>query len=369
MVDAWIDGRPAAVDAAVAEAANLLASSRLPVVAGLGTDIAGARAAIALAERVGGAVDHMHADALLRDLDVARETGMMVTTPNEAALRADTLWMVGPGLIAAWPDLAARLIARAPDPGLVVDRRIFWLCPGSKSEMPDVGGARIDTVGRDPKHLGAVLAALRARLAGRRCGRTQVADRALDALSAGLAAARFGVAVWSAADLDALTVEMLCGVVNDLNAATRFTGLPLAGGDNATGVLQVCGWMTGFPMRTGFGRGFPEHDPWRFDVRRLVESGETDCVLWISAYRPVVPNWNREVPTIALAASGSEFGRLPHVRIAVGRPGIDHDGVERIAATGALGCVEARNPTGAMSVAQVVGRIAAALADGRTWPC
>ena len=81
------------------------------------------------------------------------------------------------------------------------------------------------------------------------------------------------------------TIEMLFGLIDDLNAHTRFTGLPLAPGDNAAGVMQACGWMTGFPMRTGFGRGYPEHDPWRFDATRLVESGEADCALWISAYR------------------------------------------------------------------------------------
>ena len=28
----------------------------------------------------------------------------------------------------------------------------------------------------------------------------------------------------------------------------------------------TAGWMTGFPPRTGFGRGYPEHDPWRFEA-------------------------------------------------------------------------------------------------------
>ena len=45
------------------------------MIAGLGTDVAGARAAIALAERLGGVVDHMHAAAVLRDLAVMREAG------------------------------------------------------------------------------------------------------------------------------------------------------------------------------------------------------------------------------------------------------------------------------------------------------
>src|SRR6266850_2601187 len=119
MGDARIDDRPVALEAAVAEAARLLAASRLPVFAGLGTDIAGSRAAVTLAERVGGVVDHMHADALLPDLAVMREAGAYVTTPNEAHVRADTLLLVGPGLIEAWPDLAARLFSRlrAPEDG------------------------------------------------------------------------------------------------------------------------------------------------------------------------------------------------------------------------------------------------------------
>ena len=46
MGEARIDGRPVALEAAIAEAARVLAASRLPVIAGLGTDIAGARAAV-----------------------------------------------------------------------------------------------------------------------------------------------------------------------------------------------------------------------------------------------------------------------------------------------------------------------------------
>ena len=44
MARAWIGGKPAALERALAEAAGLLAASRRPLVTGLGTDIAGARA-------------------------------------------------------------------------------------------------------------------------------------------------------------------------------------------------------------------------------------------------------------------------------------------------------------------------------------
>ena len=233
-----------------------------PVVAGLGVDIAGARAAIALAQRLGAAVDHMHSDAVLRDLAVMRGAGMMVTTPNVVRLTADVVLLIGAGLLDAWPELPERLLAplasSPAEEGLV--RRIIRLCPGrDPARSPALEQAQM--IGRGADGLPVLLAALRARVAGRAVGKTRLAAKVLDTLAADLRAARFGVAVWSAAELDALTIEMLCGLVDDLNAATRFSGLSLAPGDNALGVLQTCGWMTGFPMRTGFARGHPEHDP------------------------------------------------------------------------------------------------------------
>ena len=60
MAGAWIEGKPVALAAAAARSRAAAAASRLPVIAGFGTDIAGARAAIALADRIGGVIDHMH---------------------------------------------------------------------------------------------------------------------------------------------------------------------------------------------------------------------------------------------------------------------------------------------------------------------
>src|SRR5262249_39853185 len=105
MGHAWIDGRPVELQAACAEAARLLEQSRLPVIAGLGTAVAGVRAAVALARRAGAVIDHMHSDALLRDIEVMRDAGMMATTPSEARLRADVLLLVGRLPADTWPQL------------------------------------------------------------------------------------------------------------------------------------------------------------------------------------------------------------------------------------------------------------------------
>jgi formylmethanofuran dehydrogenase subunit B len=360
MDQAWIDGAPADLSAAAVAAARLLDASRQPLIAGLGADVAGARAAAALARRVGAAVDHMHGEALLRDLDVMREAGAMLVAPTEARVRADTVLLVGPGVGSSESPLTQYVLGPAKVGG-VAERRIFWLCPGA-----DPGPAnKTAVIGRGLGELPALLAALRARVNGRSATAALVSAQVLDGLADALKAAKFGVAIWSAAKLDALFIEMLCGLVDDLNAATRFSGMPIPPGDNAVGVQQVCGWTMGFPVRTGWGRSVPEHDPWRYRAARLVDSGEADCVLWISAYQSATPEWKGDPPTIALAPAGATFAKPPQVHIAVGAPGRDHDGVEHHAMLGSLAAMAASSPSEALSVAAAIDAIAANLSTGQ----
>jgi formylmethanofuran dehydrogenase subunit B len=348
---AFIDGREVSLQAAAAEAARLLAAARMPIVAGLGTDIAGARAALELAVRIGAAVDHMHAGALMRNLDVMREAGMMVTTPSEARLRADLFLLVGQSLAAA-PQMRERLLPSA-------DRRIVWLCPPRKTGHL-LGTHKLTSLGRSLAELPRLLALLRARLAGHPVAITGRPLAAIDSAVAELKSARFGVAVWSADELDALSIEMLCTLVDDLNAGTRFTGLPLLPADNGRGVIEACGWGTGYPVRTGFGRGWPDHDPWRFDATRLVDSGECDCAVWISAYGAVVPDWRHDVPMVALTVPGTRFHSPPRVVVEVGTPGVDHDAIAFNPLSGTLFPFAAAQPRESLTVA---GGIAAVLAS------
>lgn len=362
MQRAWIAGEPVTLDAAIAEAAGLVAASNQTLIAGLGTDVAGARAAIALAQRVGAAIDHMHSESLLRDLDVLRSSGVMATTPTEADVHADTLLLAGP---LPHDGLLQQIVSGSGGrTGRGRARRIFWLCPGNSAARVLGGKNNVQVIGKAPRDLPALLAALRARIADRPIAKTAVSARLLEQILGELKVSRFGVAIWSVADIDALTIEMLCGMVNDLNATTRFSTLPLQPADNALGTLQVCGWTMGVPMRTGFGRFYPHHDPWLFDSRRLAEAGETDCVIWISAYRAETPPWCEATPTIALTADGAGFGVPPRVHIAVGTPAVDHAAVHYVPATGTLAALAASQPSQMISVADAISRIAAALPDG-----
>jgi formylmethanofuran dehydrogenase subunit B len=367
---ASIDGAPASLDEAAAAAARLLARSHQPLIAGLGADIDGARAAIALAQRVGGVIEHMHSAAILRDLDCLRETGIMLTTPGEARVRADVVLLVGDGLTEAWPALNERLLRPLARPdGVDVARRIVSLAPHADARISDFDGDIEIVAAGVGATLAANLAALRARIKGRPVAQTQLPLSALDTLASIVKGARFGVAVWTAGNLGVLEIEMLQGLVRDLNDTTRFSTLPLPAVDNGAGVLAASGWTTGFPMRTRFGAGAPIHDPWRFDAERLVASGETDCVVWISSFGAIPPAWRSTVNFIALCEPMTQFAKAPHVRIAVGRPGVDHDAVMHSSDVGTLVAATASARSAALSVAHALERIGARLDDASASPC
>lgn len=317
------------------EAAALLRASRSPVIAGLGTCAAGAEAAASLAEACGGVLDHAHGEALLRDLGAMREYGWIITTPLLTRARADMVLFVGSGL-----DGFALPPALGLDPG--VQRRVHRF---------------------DPDQILPQLGILRALAAGRPVGSGADPDGALAHLAEEMRAARYGVVVWSAASLDEMMIEALCGLVSDLSATTRWAGLPLPAPGNAMGVAQALGWTTGFPTRVGFARGRATHDPWRLDVARMVESGEADAAVWVEALELGRPPWARRVPLVALTAQGTRSAEPPDVAITVGRPGVDHDAVLFSAEASALVAVQAEAPTDAPTVASILGSIATALRE------
>lgn len=343
MPEAAIGEHAATLAEATREAAALLQRSRFPVIAGLATDIAGAEVAVALAETVRGAIDHVHAAAVLSNFGVMREAGWMIVTPREARARADVVLLVGAGLGSF---LEAAGLEQPLTIGVERGRHVIRLGgeAGNAADLP------------------VMLASLRALVAGKSiAGATQ----SLEAMAKTLNEAGYGVAVWNAVMLDPLAIEMVCGLVDDLNARTRFAGLPVAAACNGAGVMQAIGWHTGLPMRTGFGRGRPEHDLWRFDANRLVESGEADAAVWVGGLDADVPLWIGKVPTVALAAPDTRFAAAPTIRINVGRPAIDHDAVLFDASLGVLAASPARAASKLPRAADVLRGITLALAS----PC
>lgn len=344
---ARIGGQPVPLSEAIARAAAILGESRCAVLGGFATDAAGIEAAVALARRIGGVLDHAEAEAALRDLVVMRQEGWIVTTPLQARARADLVLLAGPGIADAWPGFADRLRLAAA-PALAPERGRRVIAFGSDPRTAALaGGERIELAAGE---LASALGVLRALVRGRKL---RNADARLVDCAAALAGAAYGVVVWSAASLDELSVVQACGLVEDLNQKTRFAGLPLTA---AACAVQVTAALTGFPLRVGFGRFYPEHDAWRFDARRMIESGEADAALWIGC-----PDWSRGVPLVALAPAGALFAAHPEVEVTVGTPGIDHDAILYDPDLGTLAARRATAPSTTPPASDVLRQIAAAL--------
>jgi formylmethanofuran dehydrogenase subunit B len=214
--------------------------------------------------------------------------------------------------------------------------------------------------------LAATLAALRALCAGRRVS-APVAN--FDLFAKALAEARFPVFLFSGHAADALALEMLQGLIGDLNATGRASGLHLTASESGWGSAQASTWMTGFPPRTGFSRGFPEYDPWRFDVARMIAAGEADCHVWISgSAERTPPKPRKDMPLVALAKTPEPVAGAA-VTIHIGKAGVDHDGVGYSSRIGTLVALKARSPTDLSSAAAILRAIADQIPAGAMPPC
>jgi formylmethanofuran dehydrogenase subunit B len=322
-------------EAAIEVAARILRQARLPVFGGLATDIEGMRGVLALADRIGGVVDHAGSHGLFADLTALRDIGVVTTTFSELRNRADLLLIVGPDPATLLPRFLERcyphlptLIDAAPPP-----RRLIRLGPPAADAALAPAGIDSRLIPCPLEDLAPRLAELRAVLGGRSSrGPAAVADARLLELAKALKSARYPVIAWATsllppgeADLLSLT---LAEIVRDLNRTQRAAGLPLGGSENLTGAHQVCLWQSGFPLRTSFATGEPKHDPVLYAAGRLIESGEADALVWISALNGTLPPpLPPELPLILLAAPGAPPStQEPAVYLPVGRPGIDHAG-------------------------------------------
>ena len=149
-----------------------------------------------------------------------------------------------------------------------------------------------------------------------------------------LLAARFGVAIWTAAESTPLAIEMINGLVRDLNETTRFSTLPSAAAGQrrrrAGGLRLDDRLSAAHRLRARRAR---RTTPGAIDAERLVAAGETDCVIWISAFGAPPPAWLRSVVSIALCDRARRGSQAPHVRSRSDGPGVDHDAVAAFAPT------------------------------------
>ncbi len=331
-----IGGKDVTLAEAVKEAAALIGKADSPLFGGLATGVEGMRAALALAERAGGVVDHALSEGQYRNVKVLQSAGWTTSTLTETRNRADLLIIVGSDIRKLHPRFFERIVS-PPDSMFEVTapkRTVVFI--GEVPERKDTAGPQVGevvTLACKVEQIGEVLGALRARLRGFRVNAKTAGGIALakiDALAELCRQAKYGVVVWAPPTLDVphaeLLVEQATGLVKDLNQTQRFAGLSLGGNEGAVTAAAVATWQSGFPLRISYASGAPEFDPYRYSILRMLAAGEGDLLVWIASISSDLAPPATDIPTIVLGTPGLKLPQQPAVFIPVGTPGVDHAG-------------------------------------------
>jgi formylmethanofuran dehydrogenase subunit B len=331
VVAALCNGQPCDLPTATAAAARLLAGSRQALFAGLGTDVAGARALYPLACATGAICDAAAGDALMHGQRALQDRGQFTTTLAEVRTRADVIVFVG-GL----PGAAAPLTAQRCGIGetLVAQRRVVLLGAATDDAQQlaqfAATGVHIESITLHGDLFSSV--ALLAALVAKR--EVREAPPALRDLAQTLRAATYAVLIGTPASLPAhggLLVERVHSLVNQLNRDTRAAALWIGGGSGAATANQVFTWLSGLPLRSRAGPRGLEHEPLAFGAARVLDDGAADALLWVSSF-DADPGANAPPPTgLPLIVLGPPTlavtcARPGSVFIAVATPGVDSSG-------------------------------------------
>lgn len=330
-------GKPASLQDAVRQAAGLLADAKQPIIGGCATDVNGIRALLSLADCIGAVVDNMGFNAARNNFLTLQDSGWMNTTLAEVKNRCDLLLVVGTDLEAVVPRFFERYLRN--EAMFLVDgkqRQVIYLGKhpsGNASTLASGQAAQVFACG--DADLPDVVSVLRALVKGQPIQAEQVGGITISnikAIAEQLKAAKYGVVTWAAGALGInnhaeLVVQTVSEMIKDINdKGTRCSGLPLAGKEGDLTANQVCGWITGYPARVSFARGFPEYDPFRYDSKVMLNNGEADVLLWVQAFNANAVPPETTIPTIVIGRTGMTFSNQPDVYIPVGTPGIDHTG-------------------------------------------
>nr|WP_294840849.1 formylmethanofuran dehydrogenase [uncultured Methylotenera sp.] len=327
-----VAGKTTDLDSAIKAAAAILAQSKAPLIAGLGTEVQGMRTIMRLAAASNATLDHMHSESSVRNTLTMQNGGWLTTTLSEIKNRADVILAIGTDIATSHPRFFEKLVW---DSASLFDKAspevIYLGVPADKAQAAtSPAGKTASTVGNDLTQVPEIVNALNALLLNKKINAETVGGVAvatLQALVEKLKAAKYAVVVWSASSLKfshaELTIQSIVQLVNQLNESTRAAGLPLNSGDGDSSVNNTSTWLSGYPTRNRFVDGKPEYDNYHFSTQKQLQN--SDALVWVSSFNPVSAP-QTTLPTIVIGHPDTKFERTPDVFIPVGIPGVDHAG-------------------------------------------
>ena len=260
-------GAAATLEAALADAAELLAGASGRVLLVLAPDISvqAQRVALALADLLRATVETATSDPAAAGLLAAQRRGRTAATLGEVRNRAEVVlfWAVDPN-----PRYPRYWTRYAPDPvGTHVPQGRVGRTVVSVSVGRDRGPAGADVeLALSPDQEVPALSVMRAVALGNTLGELPPPLEGAAAIAARLIKARYSVIVHEAepgaeSARDTYRAEGLLGLAQALNGPSRAALSSLRAGGNRSGAEAVLTWQTGYPMAVSYRSGAPQYRP------------------------------------------------------------------------------------------------------------
>jgi formylmethanofuran dehydrogenase subunit B len=305
---ARLRGKACELTAGLEAAAEILSKSRAPLIFGLcRSTTEGHRAAIRLAETLGGVIDSTGTAFEAAPILALQQQGAVTCTLGEVRQRADLVIFWGCDPETTHPRHLERYSAFPSSeflPNGRQDRTLIviqenWTATGGQADL---------VIPVAPSQQFEMLTALRQLL------RDPHADLSTDCglpvailrdLAGRCSSARYGAIFYGSGLMSGpvphLILESLHRCVAELNSRTRFTIRRLG----STSPQNVLAWQTGFPLAVDFRKGFPRSQPGEFSADALLGRHEVDaCVIVGSQSLECLSDAAREhlktVPTILI---------------------------------------------------------------------
>lgn len=326
-------GKPASLEAALADAGQVLAAALGRVLVVLAPDIStqAQQAALALADTLRAAVDTATSEPAAAGLLAAQRRGRAAATLGEVRNRADVLlfWAVDP--TPRYPRYLARYAlepAGTHVPEGQTGRTVIAVAVGADRGPP---GAAME-IALAPDEEVAALSVMRAVALGNTLGELPARLVPVAEAAARLVKARYAVVVHDAEPgiepaRDPYRAEGLIALAQALNGPTRAALSSLRAGGNRSGAEAVLTWQTGYPMAVTYRPGFPQYVPASRGLAWAMAGG-AGAVLVAGAAASLgtaLAEVGRRTPVVVVGPRASEAPFPARVAIDTGVAGI-HEG-------------------------------------------
>ncbi|MBI1731520.1 MAG: formylmethanofuran dehydrogenase subunit B [Gammaproteobacteria bacterium] len=337
---ALMEGKPATIDAAVAEAARILVEARFPIAYGLSdTTCEAQRQAVAIMDMVRGNIDTTTSVCHGPSGIAFQGVGESTMTLGEVKNRADLVIYWGGNPAESHPRHFGRYAVTAKGmftPNGKKDRTVVVI---DVRRTPSVPAANIFVQLKPGKDF-ELLWALRVRVKGRPIHAdieeiTGVPPATIEDLVQRMKGCRYGVLFFGMG----LTMTRgrhfnsgaLLALATDLNEFTHFVAKPVRGHGNVTGADNVMSWQTGYPFGVNFSRGYPRFNPGEFTTVDTLARGDADAAMIIAS--DPASNFPREatahlrrIPVISLDPKATLTSGLARVAFRTATYGINTGG-------------------------------------------